>query len=152
VRVCFVRWYNKILKYDCIDKYRQARNKPKPLNLDQPVRKDGMSTIGDIIPDDKHLPPMEQSIADENKGRQQLLFDYIQKDPDNILHDCFPQDYPGCNCWELCQRRLLTQPAEIWRQIAKTLNIPLGTVTAHWHRECKPLLKRIANQFGFDGE
>jgi hypothetical protein len=151
VRICFVRWYNQILKYDCIDKYRLARNRPKPVNLDQPVGEDGASTMGDRIPDDRNLPPMEQSIFDENEKQQQLLFDYINQDPDNRLRNCCPQRYLLCNCWELCQRRLLKKPPEQWQQIARDLNIPFGTVTSHWDRKCKPLLIEIANQFGFDG-
>ncbi len=46
----------------------------------------------------------------------------------------------------------LEQPPKKWEDITKTLNVPYGTLTPHWYRRCEPLLKEIANKFGFDAE
>ena len=34
-------------------------------------------------------------------------------------------------------------PPQTQKDIAEELKVPLGTLTAHWNRKCKPLLRKI---------
>ena len=136
-----------IFKRDCIDKWRSAKNKPNPRSSDKPIKEGSETTIIETITDTNTLSPIDQAIFDENQRQQQLLLDYLRQDPDQILQNCCSQKYPHCNCWEICKRYYLQQPPEKWVDIAKALNIDFGTVTSHWQRRCKPLLKTIREEF-----
>ncbi len=151
IRVCFIRWHNQTLRFDLRDQRYQARNRPRPRSLDEPIG-DGESTRGDIIPDTKNPPPMEWASNDDNRRQLQLLWNYLKNDPDHELRNCHSRRYPNCNCWELAKRHLLKEPRETFQQIAKTLEVPMPVVTAHWRRHTSQKLKKIAQRFGFDGE
>lgn len=151
IRVCFVRWYNQTLRFDCGDQRHKARNKPRPESLDQPIG-DGESTRVDRIADTKNPSPMERASIDDNRHQQQLLQNYLKNDPDHELRSCHSITYPDCNCWELAKRRVLKETPETFQQIAKTLKVPMPVVTAHWRRHTLPSLKIIAQKFGFDGK
>ena len=81
----------------------------------------------------------------------QKVKDYIRNDPDGVLQ-IHPDGAPQCSCQELCNRRLLSEPSERWRDIAQDLHLSQGTVTAFWHRQCKPLLREIPKKLGLPSE
>ncbi len=139
VRKKFVNWYNLILKRDCIDLWRERKNRPKTVELDRPIGEDG-ELLGDIIADPDNPSPLEKAIQEENKRF------WLEKCLPE-LEDCASEKYPACNCGEIYRRRILTKPPEKWKDIALALGVERGTITAHWHRRCKPLLRRIAEKF-----
>jgi hypothetical protein len=147
VRKKFVNWYNLILKRDCIDLWREQKNRPKPVELDRPIGEDG-DLVGDIVADSDNPSPLEKAIQEENKR----ILQEVRHDFDKWLReleDCRSNQHPSCNCGELYRRRILREPPQRWNDIARELNIPFGTITAHWHNHCKPLLREIAERFGY---
>lgn len=79
--------------------------------------------------------PMEQMLQQEEQERQQKLQAKIQE------AGCYPEGYPECTCGEIARRRIVQ--TQKWKEMAAELKIPQGTLAAHWHRKCKPLLAEI---------
>lgn len=132
IRQCFVKWFNKILQRRISDLYREIKR--QPISLEK-------------------LPQKVANIGTTNNELDQIanqewvdkLKDYLNRDPDGILQR-HPKETPKCSCQELIKRRLLSEPSEKWQTIAEDLNLPQGTVTAFWHRQCMPLLQEIAQK------
>jgi hypothetical protein len=131
-RLCFVKWFNKILQRRIFDLYRELGQ--QPLSLQEYIEVEG-----DVGKDNL------EKIA--NQEFLEKLQDYLQHDPDGILQ-CHPEGFPQCSCQELIYRRLLKEVPEKWREIAQELSIPQGTITAFWNRKCKPILQQIPNKLG----
>jgi hypothetical protein len=147
VRKKFVSWYNLILKRDCIDLWRERKNRPKPVELDRPIGEDG-DLVGNNIADPDNLSPLELAIIEENKR----ILQEVMRDFDKWLReleDCRSNQHPSCNCGELYRRRIGTEPPEKWKDIAKALGVKQVTITTHWYRRCEPLLREIAERFGY---
>jgi DNA-directed RNA polymerase specialized sigma24 family protein len=152
VRRCFVRWYNRILKCDCRDLWRRKKNRPKPVSLDESIGEEGGVTRGEITADPGKLAPMDALMQAENQALLQTIIAYLREDPDRKLRDCLSARNRPYTGWELVRRRLLKYPPDKWKDIARELNVPYGTVTSDWERFCKPLLEQIRQQFGYEVE
>ena len=134
VRICFVKWFNKILKRRIFDLYRQ--NKQQPFSWEQC----GTQHVEHNLSRD--IDPLEQLANQEWLDKLRY---YLQQDPERILQH-HPEGYPKCTCQELIQRRLLRETCQKWRDIAKELYLPQGTLTAFWYRKCLPVLQEIAEK------
>ena len=77
------------------------------------------------------------------------LEDYIQQDPEKKLSSCHPRDCLQCNCQLLAQKRYLQDRSTTFQALASELNIPHRKLTNHWYGRCKPLLKKIALDLGY---
>lgn len=163
VRKCFIRWVMMILRRDCRDVKRRV-NRPVVISDNTPIGEDG-STIGDRIDSRQTLNPndiptleeLDNLIAQEELLENQrkaalilrLLPEYMGQLSKKMLSwleeisNCYPARYPQANCYELVKRRLLRTPPQQWKELANELQIPYGTVTAHWDRKCKPLLTQL---------
>ena len=135
VRICFVKWFNKILQRRIYDLYRQ--NKQQPFSWEQCVTQSIKHNLC------RDIDPLEQLAKQEWSDK---LRDYLHHDPEGILQH-HPEGYPQCTCQELIQRRLLKEPSQKWRDIAKELQVPQGTLTAFWYRKCLPCLQKIAEKY-----
>lgn len=153
----FTNWFNKIINYKIIDLQRQLNKCPSSIDYYEK-----------ILPDPK-LSGLDRLCEEEeqkaNQNRLEKVKDSItNKDSVHITEDLkkrlqdHPKGYPDCTCQELIIRRLLggreeernaneerKYVPEKWKDIAKDLRVPYGTVTAHWHRKCLPLLTEIKN-------
>ncbi|NER37512.1 MAG: hypothetical protein F6J93_26710 [Oscillatoria sp. SIO1A7] len=149
VRKLFIRWFNVILKRQLSKVYRENG---RDLSLNAPIdRSAGSATFEEILPDPtvSGLDSLaQQELEEANKRLEQDLKRYIEEDPEGKLRGCHPGGYPHCNCQELVKRRILQEPKDTWKTISAELNVPQGTVTAHWKRKCQPLLAEIGDIFG----
>jgi len=148
VRKCFINWVLMILKRDCHDVKRKKR--PIIVSTDTPIGKDGLTIEQTIdsrqtwnLNDIPTLDDLDIIIAEEEFVENQKKVALIQSLLEEKLSNCYPAGCPQGNCYELVQRRLLRTPPQQWQEIAKELQTPYGTVTAHWNRKCKPLLSQI---------
>ncbi len=132
VQCCFTKWFNKILQRRIFDIYREQGR--------QPLCFEDTENIGFT------LDPLNR-LADEELLNK--IKNYIHQDPERLLQQCHLKTAPQCNCQELVKRRLLSDNAQKWRDIAQELHLPQGTVTAFWNRQCIPLLRAIALKLGY---
>lgn len=134
VRICFVKWFNKILQRRIYDLYRQQKRQPFSFEQYGTQSIEHNQSLG--------IDSLEQLA---NQERLDKLLYYLHHDREGILQD-HPEGYPGCTCQELIQRRLLRETSQKWRDIAKELDLPQGTVTAFWYRKCLLILQQIAEK------
>jgi hypothetical protein len=139
------------------DFLRQAQ-KP-PLSLDAPVGIEGSPSFGDYLPADGPctLSDLEDAIRREQEQQtaQRIglqIQRYIETDPDEKLRQCHPQAYPDCHCQMLSLRLLLKQPPDRMVAIAREFNINYHTLNWHWKNRGLPLLRAIAQNFGYEGD
>jgi hypothetical protein len=130
--------YGLGLRYRIRDLYQEDKQKSqRETSLDAPIYGGNndlnIPTLGDVIVGD-FSEPMETLIKEDFGDK---LSAEIQK------LGCHPKKYPQCTCGEIARRYLLRNPPQIQKDIAEELKVPLGTLTAHWHRKCKPLLQEI---------
>ena len=130
--------YGLGLKYRILDLYEEDKQKSqRETSLDAPISRRNndlnIPTLGDVIAG--NLPEQMETLIKEDFGDK--LSAEIQK------LGCYPKRYPQCTCGEIARRYLLRNPPQIQKDIAEELKVPLGTLTAHWHRKCKPRLQEI---------
>jgi hypothetical protein len=142
VRKRFISWVMMILKRDCSDVKRGQKNRQKTVSLSDPAGINQGGTIEDTIPDQKSLNSIENILIEEEFQENQQQQKKLKRIIESLL--CHPNGYPHCTCYELIQRRLLKIPPQQWREIETELQIPYGTVTAHWNRKCKQRLEEIS--------
>lgn len=165
VRRCFIRWVMMILKRDCYDVKRGQKNRPRIVSTSETIGGEDGLTIEETIDSSQTLNPndiptleeLDNLIAQEELLENQrtaalilrLLPEYMGQLSKKMLSwleeisNCYPARYPQANCYELVKRRLLRTPPQQWKELANELQIPYGTVTAHWDRKCKPLLTQL---------
>lgn len=151
VRQQFVKWFNLILRRKAIEIWRARKNRPKPVELDSPFGEDGETTRGDVTPDTSKPEPLEATIQEEQRRNLQKAIAYLDSDPDEELLRCASRKYPACNCRAIYRMRR-QEPPKTWQEIAKALGVDYGTVTAHWHKRGKPLIREITQRFGYEPE
>jgi hypothetical protein len=142
VRKRFISWVMMILSRDCYDVKRGQKNRPKTVSLSDPAGINQGGTIEDTIPDTQSLSSLEIILAEEELQENQQQEKELKRLIESLV--CHPKGYPNCTCYELIQRRLLKTPPQQWMEIAIELEIPYGTVTAHWNRKCKQRLEEIS--------
>ncbi|MFW6296849.1 MAG: hypothetical protein ACOC04_06630 [Halothece sp.] len=142
VRQNLVNWFNKILKRRIYDFYRQLPN--EPFSLDVSFGEDDSDTHLDNVKS-LTLSGIDELISEEELKENQKQEEELKQRFEELAQEMkdFPNGCPNCTCYELIQRRELRRPKQKWKDIADELNVPQGTVTAHWHRKCKPILKRL---------
>lgn len=148
VRKRFVSWVMMILTRDCYDVKRRV-NRPVVISINTPIG-DGL-TIAETIDSTQPLNPndipplgeLDKIIAEEELLKNQEELALMGRLLEENLSNCYPARYPQANCYELVKRRLLRTPPQQWKELANELQIPYGTVTAHWDRKCKPLLTQL---------
>jgi hypothetical protein len=86
-------------------------------------------------------------IEQEDQELKQVLWIYLAQDPDKLLINSFPKGYPQANLKVIVAHRYLLEPEESWKSLSERLETPLGTLTSHFHRIGKPLLRKIVNDF-----
>jgi hypothetical protein len=77
---------------------------------------------------------------------------YIEQDPEGKLKNSYPRSYPECNCQFLSKRRVLKEPPDKFKDLAKELNVKYTTLNSHWDRKCEPSLQEIARTLGYEQE
>jgi uncharacterized protein YjbI with pentapeptide repeats len=142
--------YKCRLYYKPKDLIRQ--NQHKPTSLDRYISEGINSTLVENLTDPLTLNGIDALIdrcQRENQDRVgKEIRDYINRDPDDKLKDCQSTKYPACNCYDIAQKRLLTDPPVPFRELAEELKMSMGTLTSYWYKNCIPKLQEIANQFG----
>ncbi|MBD2252725.1 hypothetical protein [Nostoc parmelioides] len=149
-----VRWVNSYLRWRIQDLYSPDKN--APLSLDAPIASDfGEITLLDKLPNStlSGLDSLIENSQRENNQRIGLQLEhYIEQDPEEKLKNSYPRSCVECNCQFLSQRLVLKEPPDKVADIARDLSIPYTTVNSHWNRNCKPMLKKIAENLGYKQE
>ncbi|MBW4626068.1 MAG: hypothetical protein KME49_11330 [Brasilonema octagenarum HA4186-MV1] len=152
-------WINKKLglQYKVIELFSPQTK--REISIDNLINTEqGGETFNEIVSDRAidgtiRLSGILRVIEEENREKSheldRKLRDYLEQDPQGKLQNCHPDCIDFCNCQELIKRRFLKDPPDKWHEIAKDLNIPSGTVTSHWHRRCKPLIREITKNLGY---
>jgi hypothetical protein len=86
-------------------------------------------------------------IEQEEEEIKQALWQYLAKDTDGLLVNSYPHGYPQANLKTILKYRYLSSPQESWKDLSERLNLPQGTLTSHFQRKGKPLLREIATSF-----
>ncbi|MEZ2232571.1 hypothetical protein [Microcoleus sp.] len=144
VRKKFISWVMMILNRDCYDVKRGQKNRQRTVSLSDPAGINQGGTIEDTIADQQNLNSLEIILAEEELQENQEQQKELKRLIESLV--CHPNGYPHCTCYELIQRRLLKTPPQQWREIETELQIPYGTVTAHWNRKCKQRLEEISKK------
>lgn len=151
VRECFIKWVKMILKRDCQDVKLRRDRQPRIISMSETIGGEDGLTIEETIDSRQTLNPndvpplngLDQIIAEEELLENQKELVLMEHLLEKNLSNCHPAGYPQANCYELVKRRLLRTPPQKWNDLAKELQTPYGTVTAHWDRKCKPLLTQL---------
>lgn len=145
-----VNWVKTIIRRRKLDLLRQPKNQPISLDATFNSDEDGNSYLDQLA--DPTLSGLEAMMnneeeAEEFAANQQRYLELQERL--KTLSTCYPKGYPQANCYELIKRRFLREPKQRWREIAEELGIRQGTVTAHWDRRCKPLLRELGIEQNF---
>lgn len=94
---------------------------------------------------------IEQSERQLEQQIVQALALYIEKDSSWRLRNCYPRNYPKCNCQVLSQRLLFIfkKPPDRYSDLAQEFNINYQTLVWHWKRKALPLLQAITIELGY---
>ncbi|ABG53875.1 hypothetical protein Tery_4961 [Trichodesmium erythraeum IMS101] len=130
--------YGLGLRYRILDLYQEYKQKAqREASLDAPIYGGNndlnIPTLEDVIAG--NFPEPMESLSQQDFGDK--LSAEVQK------LGCHPKKYPQCTCGEIARRNFFMDPPQIQKDIAEELKVPLGTLTAHWNRKCKPLLRKI---------
>lgn len=151
-----VKWINGYLYWRIKDLYSMQSS--NLISLDKPIAnlKEGTPLVEQLSETSLKSPTLsgldgyiEQLQQQKIKRLGLELERYIQRDPNKKLQKCHPRAEPNCNCQLLSQRRYLQDPPDLFCDIARELNMPLGQLTNHWYGRCKPLLQAIAKDLGY---
>jgi len=149
-----VNWINGTLRWRIQDLY--SPDKDAPISLDAPIAVDaGETTRIELLPDFtlSGLDGMIESVQKETTQRIGLELElYIEQDPEGKLKNSYPRSYPECNCQFLSLRRVLKEPPDKFKDLAKELNVKYTTLNSHWDRKCEPSLQEIARNLGYKQE
>lgn len=151
-------WINSTLYWRIKDLDKLDSN-PK-ISLDQPVGSEEISTLLELLADNGITTPKRNDLdflieEIERKEKQDIskkIADYINNDPEELLINCYPKNYPCANCQILSQRLLLKEPPDKMSHLAKDLNINNQTLNSHFKRNCLKHLQTIAKQLGYNHE
>ncbi|MEG4494406.1 hypothetical protein [Microcoleus sp. D3_18_C4] len=150
----FVNWINGYLGWRIKDLY--SPDKDAPISLDAPIAVDaGETTRLELLPDFtlSGLDGMIESVQKETTQRIGLQIElYIEQDPEGKLKNSYPRSNPECNCQFLSMRRVLKEPPDKFRDLAKELKVNYTTLNSHWNRKCEPSLQEIARTLGYKQE
>ncbi len=150
----FVNWINGYLGWRIKDLY--SPDKDAPISLDAPIAVDaGETTRLELLSDFTlgGLDGMIESVQKETTQRIGLELElYIEQDPEGKLKNSYPRSYPECNCQFLSLRRVLKEPPDKFKDLAKELNVKYTTLNSHWDRKCEPSLQEIARNLGYKQE
>ncbi|MGB3514405.1 MAG: hypothetical protein WBA93_35375 [Microcoleaceae cyanobacterium] len=156
-------WINGYLKWRIRDLYiNQAKQHHNELSLDTFMNNNSEKslTLLEQMSDNSFNPPTLSGINSYIEKRRnqniQEIFErferYVEEDPENILQNCHPRQYPDCNCQFLCQKLVFQHPPEKFANISKELKIKYDTLRSFWKRKCLPLLQKKLEEFGYSRE
>lgn len=137
---CLVTWINGNLGYRIRDLYTPQTNKIISINA---LEKSGfyISTWSRL---DDHID--EQLQTQENQSLARAIVRYIDRDPEQKLRNCHPQNRPDCNSQIIAQRLFLRQSPEKLSTIGRKLNINTQTIHSFWKRKGFPKVQAIARE------
>ena len=154
ISTSLVNWINGTLRRRIQDLY--SPDKKAPISLDAPIAADiGETTRLELLPDFtlSGLDGMIESVQKETTLRIAIQLElYIEQDPEGKLKNSYPRSNPECNCQFLSMRRVLKEPPDKFRDLAKELKVNYTTLNSHWKRKCEPSLQEIARTLGYKQE
>ncbi len=139
-------WINSTLKWRIKDLYIKDYKGQKITQILKPIGGITTPARNDL---DFLIDEIERQ---EKQNLSKKIEDYINNDPDQLLTNCHPKNYPHVNCQILSQRLLLKQPPDKMLPLAKELNINHQTLNSHFKRNCLKHLQTIAKQLGYNHE
>jgi hypothetical protein len=156
LRNSFTAWINEKLrhKYRVIDLFRPPKH--QSISIDNPVSGNkGTETFHGVMSDQTisgipKLSGLEQLLIQERQSLRQSLKEYCENDPEGRLRASHSPSYPQWNCQEYALRRYLREKPQKWEDIAKELGIPIGSVSSEQARRFLPLLRKIAQELGYN--
>jgi hypothetical protein len=153
IQQSFVAWINGYLRWRIRDLY--VPDDKYELQRISTVRNYEGETIDAIanLPDPKFsLNLLDLKIAqlqeDKRQRQGEAVRDYIERDPDRILTNCYLRKNSNCHCHLLAIRLLIEEPSQKIADLSRELNINNQTLYSHWKQKCLPLLQDIGRRFG----
>lgn len=131
-------WVIRIYRNKTKDIYRQQ---PTDISLHHQWHSEATPLIDQLA--DQNPEPMAQLLQIHQQQRTMSLQDYLLCDPDGLLKNCHPRNYPHCNAHALIAHRILASNPTPWHELAAEYDIAYGTVTAFYNRKVLPLLRAI---------
>ncbi|NET55226.1 MAG: helix-turn-helix transcriptional regulator [Symploca sp. SIO2E6] len=155
-----VKWINGYLAWRIRDLYlKQNPQYTKEISLDTPTNPsaENSSTLLEQLSETNLGPPTLTGLdgyleANRTKIIQEIFArfeDYVEKDPEGILRNCYPRNCHQCHCQLLCQRLLFQETPVKVSQLARNLGVNHQTLRYHWKAKCLPLLQRILERLGY---
>lgn len=141
IQASLTTWVNAHLRYRIHDLY--ATKSQKLLSLDLDALESSRfynDCLGGL---DAEIEQLERQ---EKQALAWTIAQYIDRDPEQQLRNCYPRNRPDCNCQILVQRLFLQQSPEKMAAIARQLNINTQTVHSFWKRKGWSKVQVIARQ------
>lgn len=141
IQASLTTWVNAHLRYRIHDLYATKSQKVLSLDLDA-LERSGFynDCLGGLDAE------IEQIEREEKQALAWTIAQYIDRDPEQQLRNCYPRNRPDCNCQILVQRLFLQQSPQKMAAIARQLNINTQTVHSFWKRKGWSKVQVIARQ------
>ncbi|MDQ2096845.1 MAG: hypothetical protein QQW96_04270 [Tychonema bourrellyi B0820] len=131
-------WINCHLKYRIYDLYAKKNQNIFPLDLEFLERSGFYNDCLDA--------QIEQIERQEKQALAREIAKYFDRDPEQKLRRCHPQNRPDCNCQFIVQRLFFQPSPEKMATIARQLNINTQTIRSFWKRKGLSKVQAIARQ------
>ena len=132
-------WINRHLKYRIYDLYAKKNQNIVSLDLEF-LERSGF--YNDCLDDQ-----IEQIERQEKQALAREIAKYFDRDPEQKLRRCHPQNRPDCNCQFIVQKLFLQESPEKMSTIARQLNIKTQTIYSFWKRTGLSKLQGIGRHF-----
>lgn len=130
-RGSFLTWFNICLRNQYRDELRAVtrhRSRRKFVRQNNDAEFDPLDTVA---------APIDATFLGET---WELFVQWIKDDPDNLLKTCHLRNNPKINCQLLAYLKVLSGKEE--KKIADEFGLSRGTISAHWERKCKSLMRQ----------
>lgn len=133
-----INWLNVYLSYRLEDLRTQ-------------VREEAVRTVyRQISESDEPLDPVENLPGREEPRMLEEILEWVEKDPGGELRRTHIRNHREITCQVLIRRRL--PPRTPWEKLAKEFNVPVGTLSSFYQRECFPRLLKFGEEQGYFSE
>ncbi|MBD2344138.1 RNA polymerase sigma factor [Anabaena subtropica] len=130
-RGSFLTWFNICLRNQYRDELRAAKR-------DRSRRQFVWhNDAAELDPLDQVAAPVDATLLLDT---WESFVQWIKDDPDNLLKTCHIRNNPQVNCQLLAYLKVVSGKEE--KDIATELGLPRGTISSHWERKCKSLMRQ----------
>ncbi|MDP5339311.1 MAG: sigma-70 family RNA polymerase sigma factor [Nodularia sp. (in: cyanobacteria)] len=130
-RGSFLTWFKVCLRHQYRDELRAAKR-------DRSRRKSvWQNDQAELDPLDQVASPVDATLLLDT---WESFVQWIKDDPDNLLKTCHIRNNPTVNCQLIAYLKVVNGKEE--KDIATEFGLSRGTISAHWTRKCKSLIRQ----------